>query len=290
MKRLRQLVGGEVFVKNAVGLSLNELGLLVDRYARRILALNDQVIAIAGKVHNRLTIRLAVQNAFAVNTLAEVKNKCTSSADCLFQFICGNAREIDHLVTSGHVDLAFGLCKTDAKRNLLTTWNEKLAWVRAPDVFPVEDNEPIPLVGRNAGFMDEKALRRLEDLGVPYQVTFRGSDLGALVAAVLAGIGIMVSPARFIPEPLVDAGTDKLPELPEISAGVFHREGFDLKRNKALVAAFISAVSPPKVSPPNPTLRNGFPKLTLSMNGKRQRKRPHSSIVTAGGLTEPDRI
>lgn len=247
MKRLQQLVGGEIFVKQSGGLSLNELGLLVDRYARRILTLNDQVIAIAGKVHNRLTIHLAVQNAFAVNTLAEVKNRCEASADCLFQFVCGNAREIDHMVTAGYVDLAFGFCRTESKRNLLKTWNEKLVWARAPDVFPVAEGEPIPFVGRKTGFMDEKALQRLDDLDRPYQVMFHGSDLGALVAAVLAGLGVMVAPARFMPEPLVHAIGDELPDLPQMRVGVFAREGFDLKRHRAIVAAFIAAVNPSNV-------------------------------------------
>jgi DNA-binding transcriptional LysR family regulator len=248
------------------------------------LTLNDQVIAIAGKVHNRQTIRLGVQNAFALNTLAEVKNKCEASADCLFQFICGNASEIDHLVTSGYVDLAFGLCKSESQRNLLAGWNEKLAWARAPNVLPVHDNEPFPFVGRKAGFMDDKALQRLEELDVPYQVTFRGSDLGALVAAVMAGIGLMVAPAGFIPEPLVDAKDDGLPELPEVGAGVFCREGFDLKRNKVLIAAFISAVSSP-----NRKLINGFRKLnrTIIGKGRRQRAAPAGRPRPANG---PDRV
>jgi DNA-binding transcriptional LysR family regulator len=285
MKRLQELVGGDVFVKNAVGLSLSELGLLVDRYARRILTLNDQVIALAGKVHNRQTIRLAVQNAFALNTLADVKNKCALAADCLFQFICGNAREVDHLVTSGYVDLAFGFSKTEARRNLLTTWNEKLAWARAPDIFPVQDNEPLPFVGRKAGFMDEKVLQRLDDVDVPYQVTFRGSDLGALIAAVMAGIGIMVAPARFIPEPLIDANTAALPELPEMAVGVSCREGLDLKRHKAVVAAFISAVTPP-----NTKAAIELHKLHRPVNGAGTAQGLPSSLVAAGFVKEPDTV
>jgi DNA-binding transcriptional LysR family regulator len=283
MKHLQQVVGGEIFAKSAAGFGLTDLGLLVDRYARRILTLNDQVVAIAGTVHNRLTIRLAIQNTFALKMLAEVKNKCESSIDSLFQFICGNAREIDHLVTSGYVDLAFGLCKSGTRRNLLATWNEKLVWVGAPNISPLKHNKPIPFVGRKAGFMDEMALKCLEDLDVPYRVTFRGSDLGALIAAVLAGLGLMVSPARFIPEPLVEAAADRLPVLSAVGAGVFCREGFDLKRNKALVNAFLSVVSPPDT-----LLANESHNLNGNVNGKKLPRRPR--IVAPGGATELDTI
>jgi hypothetical protein len=35
-----------------------------------------------------------------------------------------------------------------------------------------------------------------------------------------------------------------LPKLPDLRAGIFYKEGFDLKRNKLLVDAFVSAVRP----------------------------------------------
>jgi DNA-binding transcriptional LysR family regulator len=262
MKRLQQLVGGEIFVRNSTGMALNELGQLVDQYARRILALNDQVIAIAGKVHNHETIRLGVQNAFALNSLIEVKNRCEASADRLFHYVCGNAREMNDLVTAGYVDLAFATCSSEARRNVLVEWNERLGWVRSRHSSPVTLDQPLPFVGRKAGFMDQMAFQRLDDLAMPYQITFQGTDLGALVAAVLADIGLMIAPVRYIPEPLIVARDSLLPELPELRVGVFCREGFDLKRNKAVVNAFISAVRPqsaphlgPNKSPSGRTVR-----------------------------------
>jgi len=43
---------------------------------------------------------------------------------------------------------------------------------------------------------------------------------------------------------LVVADDRILPRLPDLRAGVFHKEGFDVKRNKSLVDAFVSAVRP----------------------------------------------
>ncbi len=44
VKRLQQLVGGEVFTRTGFGVSLTEKGEVVSRYARRILAMNDQIL------------------------------------------------------------------------------------------------------------------------------------------------------------------------------------------------------------------------------------------------------
>jgi len=48
MKRLQQLMGGEIFVKSPTGFSVSAKGTMLEVYARRILALNDQIMAFAG--------------------------------------------------------------------------------------------------------------------------------------------------------------------------------------------------------------------------------------------------
>ena len=89
----------------------------------------------------------------------------------------------------------------------------------------------------------------LDDQDVPYQIVFSAADLGTLAAAVEAGIGIMVAPERVIPDSLIVAHDRMLPKLPELRAAIFCKEGFDLKRNKALVDAFVSAVQPSYATP-----------------------------------------
>jgi DNA-binding transcriptional LysR family regulator len=248
IKRLQRLVGGDVFVKKAMGVGLSELGIVVERYARRILALNDQVIAIAGRVPKFETIYLGIQNIFARRVLGDVVNRFQTSNTTNYRFICGSATDMAEKLNSGYVDLAFMLAPTDLRRNLIAGWSEKLVWVRAPQLFPVAEDEPIPFVGREDGFMDRKVLDVLEEHEVPYRIVFNARDFGPIVAAVEAGIGIMISPERFVPESLMVARERILPELPELHAGIFCKEGFDLTRNRALVDAFVSAVQPPQIA------------------------------------------
>ena len=99
-------------------------------------------------------------------------------------------------------------------------------WARALDQFPVVQNEPIPFVGREEGFIDRKVMDVLDEREVPYTIVFNAGDLTALTGAVEAGIGVMVAPKRAIPASLVAARDRALPKLPELRSAVFHKEGF----------------------------------------------------------------
>ena len=147
------------------------------------------------------------------------------------------------------------LVQSDSRRNILAEWDEQIVWGRALDQFPVVENEPIPLVGREEDFIDRKVMELLDEREVPYTIVFNAGDLTALAAAVEAGIGVMVAPKRAIPASLVAAKDRILPKLPVLRSAVFHKEGFDVKRHKLLIEAFVSGVSPPHSAAKRPARR-----------------------------------
>jgi DNA-binding transcriptional LysR family regulator len=242
IKRLQGLVGGDLFFKKAQGVGLTELGTMVESYARRILTLNDQIIAIAGHAPKHETVHLGIQNIFAGHVLADVVNEVPHIGR--YRFVCGSAPLLAEKLKAGYIDLVFMLAQTESRRNVLAEWSEPVVWGRSPDVFPVVENEPIPFVGREEGYIDRKVMDALDELDVPYQIVFNAGDLTALTAAVQAGIGVMVAPKRALPAMLIAARDRMLPKLPELRSAVFHKEGFDVKRHRVLVDAFITAVSP----------------------------------------------
>jgi DNA-binding transcriptional LysR family regulator len=242
IKRLQRLVGGDLFFKKAQGVGLTELGTKVESYARRILALNDQILAIAGHAPKQETVHLGIQNIFAGHVLADVVHEVPRIGN--YRFICGSAPFLAEKLKAGYVDVVFMLAQTDSRRNVLAEWVEPIVWGRAHNVFPVVENEPIPFVGREEGYIDRKVMDALDELDVPYKMVFYAGDLTALTAAVEAGIGVMVAPKRALPGSLVIARDRFLPRLPELRSAVFHKEGFDVKRHRALIDAFVTAVSP----------------------------------------------
>jgi len=246
MKRLQKMLGGNLFLKKGQGVGPTTLGSVVESYARRVLTLNDQVIAIAGRVPKGETLYIGVQSLFVRAVLTNVVGKLPTAGIAGFRFICGNAQYLVEKLNSGYVDLVLMFSQSDARRNLITEWAEKLVWVRAQHC-PLRDDEPIPYLSREAGYIDRRVLDLFEDSNVPYRIVFSAVDLWNLAAAAEAGLGVMVTLDRVkfeVSPNLVIANERILPRLPELRAGVFHKEGFDLKRNKSLVDAFVLAVQP----------------------------------------------
>jgi DNA-binding transcriptional LysR family regulator len=246
MKRLQKMLGGNLFLKKGQGVGLTTLGSMVESYARRILTLNDQVTAIAGRVPKGETLYVGIQSIFVRTVLSDVVNKLPPASMAGCRFICGNAPYLAEKLKSGYVDLVFMLAQSDSRRNLIAEWQEKLIWVRAAH-FPVPDDEPISYISREEGFIDRKVLDIFEDSNVPYRIVFSAVDLWNLAAAAEAGVGVLVTLERakaHMSDSLVTAHESVLPKLPDLRAGIFHKEGFDLKRNKLLVDAFVSAVRP----------------------------------------------
>ena len=250
MKRLQTMLGGNLFIKRGQGVGPTTLGSMVESYARRVLTLNDQVIAIAGRVPKGETAYIGIQSIFVPAVLSSVVSKLPTSNVAGYRFICGNAPYLAEKLKAGYVDLVFMLAQSDSRRNLVAEWDEKLIWVRAAHL-PMSDDEPIPYISREEGFIDRKVLDLLEDSNVPYRIVFSAVDLWNLAAAAEAGVGVLVMLDRVrghMSDSLVVASELVLPKLPDLQAGVFYKEGFDLKRNKPLVDAFVSAVRPAAAS------------------------------------------
>jgi DNA-binding transcriptional LysR family regulator len=246
MKRLQQTLGGDLLVKKGQGIGLTELGSIIESYARRVLALNDQIVAIAGRVPKGETLYIGIQSIFVRSVLSDVVRKLPGANKGRYRFISGNANFLAENLRSGYLDLVFMLVQSESRRGRVADWPEKMIWVHAPH-FVVPNDAPIPYLSRHEGYMDRKVLDLLDETNVPYRIAFSAVDLWNLAAAAEAGVGVLATLDRVKSElsRTLVVGTDKiLPQLPELRAGVFFKEGFDAERNQAIVQAFVSAVRP----------------------------------------------
>lgn len=247
IKQLERLLGGDLFIKKKVGVELSDLGTTVDRLARRMLGLNNQLIGIAGRAARRETVHLGIQCVYAQTVLPKLFKECEILDNVLYKFECAHTVELAEKLASGFVDLALMIADNKPRRNLIAEWTEKFVWVRAPNRRGLSDDGSIPFIARQIGTMDRTVLDILDEREIPYRIGFSASDLACMWAAVEAGIGVMCIPARTVPEPLVIARERHLPKLPDLRVGVFCAEGFDRVRHQAIIDAFVSAVRPQKL-------------------------------------------
>jgi DNA-binding transcriptional LysR family regulator len=244
MKRLQQLMGGEIFVKSPTGFSVSAKGTMLEVYARRILALNDQIMAFAGAAPEEPTIRLGIQSIFADRVLTAVIHDCTAAYGAgRVQFTCDSAPGFAKRLASGYIDLAFAVTPSELKLNVLSEWKEKFVWSSKPGLV-MDADAPIPLIVRAEGFLDRLAIEAMDQKDLPYRIVFSATDMTARTAAVVAGVGIMAVPERALPAQLAVLDDPLLPRLPELRVGVFYRDGLDVSRIRKLADAFVAAVKP----------------------------------------------
>ncbi len=221
IKRLQQLVGGEVFVRSGFGVSLSEKGEIVSRYARRILAMNDQILGLSGAAAVSKSIRVGIPNVYAATMLQRLIAACREAAgDERLQFTSDSSAELARSLSSGYLDIAFLALPDVESAQRFERWSEPMCWVCAQD-FGAGPGAPLPLQSWPHGVSDQLAIEALENAGLSYSIVFTASDLGAHFAALRAGLGYLVLPQRLVPPDLKIARDYFLPGLPACDVGIY---------------------------------------------------------------------
>lgn len=144
MRRLKQLVGTEVFSKAGSTLVLTDRGALVVKYARRILAMNDQILSLGGGPVQSL--RLGVPFVFAPTILSDVLQiEGNVDGETEIQIFCDSSDELKRRLAAGYLDIAFVISPQDFPAQVITEWAEPWVWVGSPDL-PLSPGDTIPLI------------------------------------------------------------------------------------------------------------------------------------------------
>src|SRR5215471_15195265 len=72
MRRLESMIGADLITKSLTGVVLTECGTEVLRYARRMLAINDQIVSGGGLQAQEQLVRLGIPNIYAPTVLARI--------------------------------------------------------------------------------------------------------------------------------------------------------------------------------------------------------------------------
>jgi DNA-binding transcriptional LysR family regulator len=198
MKRLQDELGHPLFRKNGRGLALTEAGETTLSYARRILALNDELLDTMQGASLAGVVRIGCPQDFG-----------TILPDVLSQFralyprmqielhIDGNAALAD-AVERSQLDVALVIGHDD--RVMATRIGEiRLAWI-ASESFTPRPGDPLPIsvLGPQCAFR-KCIVQRLEKAEIPYRISATSPSLDGLWAAVLGGLGVTARTTLALP-------------------------------------------------------------------------------------------
>ena len=191
IKRLQMLLGAELFDKSAPGVTLTAKGEVIVNYARRLLALNDQMLDVTtrGGPVARLRIGLAVDyfEGPILRALARFRARIR---------ICG-CRSPPNIPSSllrdlrrGDYDLVVAASDTEQPENPNRRWLEPSGW-GAASAAVAQGEGPVPLLVVGESSLSRRlSVSALERAGQDYQIVYVAGSFAGLIQAAAAGLGV----------------------------------------------------------------------------------------------------
>ena len=190
MKRLQQAVGTPLFRKHGRGVALTEAGEIVLHYAKRILALNDELLHTVRGASLRGSVRLGFSQDFADEILPIVLARFSALYPLVVVElrIDGNAALVDAM-EKDQLDLALAIGHAE-KETAEVIGSLELVWIAGKDfVTRIEQALPLVMLGPQCAFRKE-AIRALDDAGVSWRIAAVSPSVAGVWAAARGGLGI----------------------------------------------------------------------------------------------------
>lgn len=206
IRKLEEKLGCVLFVRESRKVMLTEDGERLLGYARRIMALSNELQNSLGTAARVEVVRLGLPDDFAVADLTQVIGAYARSRPAIRLAVsCDLSTTLRTALAQGDLDVA--LVKREiGSGSCVAAWTERLHWVGA--WRPAKPGEPVPLVVRPQGCIyRERAIHALERAGLRWHIVYESPNLVGIQAALACGLGIALLDARGLDGryPLADA-------------------------------------------------------------------------------------
>lgn len=191
IKRLQFLLGFDLLDKSAPGVSLTEKGNCVVNQARRLLAINDQIVSLAHGSNRGRLLRFGLPGDFVGlplwQSLASFRARWPDVR--LHMKTCCSSTLL-HELEQGDIDVVVAMTSPHPHEMASHHWREDLVWVRGP-LPPIGPSQPLPLVSRGESCLFHRHMvAALENAGRSFEMVFTAGHVDELSRAVAAGLGL----------------------------------------------------------------------------------------------------
>lgn len=227
IKRLQFLLGADIFDRRTQGVTLTARGEVVVTQARRLLSINDHILALSGGSENPdLVIRIGTPSDFVATLLPEsLANFRARWPDVRFVVRTGFHEPLLRQLHNGEIDLliALSLSPPQGARHCVELEG---VWVGAESLrFDVD--RPIPLISYGEGCVYRRAATQaLRAAGLEWEDVFTSPSMHSLRRAAEVGLGVMpIARRRAMTAGLSILSEPPLPKLPPLFSAVHVRRG-----------------------------------------------------------------
>lgn len=216
IRRLEEQLGKRLLERNTRHLALTSEGELLLDDARRILRLNDEIVARFREEDISGPVRLGAPEDFATVHLPNVLARfARSHPHVALEVTCELTLEILGRFNAGGLDLA--LLKREPAGGIGGTrvWREPMVWAAA-NLEVAAGTGALPLaVSPRPCVYRQRATDALDRAGRSWRVSYTCASLAGALAAVRAGLGVTVLPKTMVPQDLLVLN-DEVLDLPDL--------------------------------------------------------------------------
>lgn len=226
MQRLELATGRALFTREGRSKRLSEDGLRLLTYARRLVALNDEARTALGPGGPTELVRLGANNDVVDSMLPALLARIAQShRNILLEIRTGRSPFLMEELERGELDLAITTRDHRSFRRLVLR-RSPTVWFCAAN-FQFRRDAPVPLVLSNEpSLFRGLAIEALDRAGRPWHLAYLSLNLGAIRAAVRAGLGVTARNIEMLtPDLRVLSEIDGLPPLPGVTFSLFLRSG-----------------------------------------------------------------
>lgn len=246
IKKLEDILGHSVFLRNNRSVNLTTEGEVLLPYARQMISMNDEVFGRISQPNISGTVRLGAPEAFATNHLPEVLAQFAKSHPTVaLEVHCDLSHNLVEKFDKGDFDLI--LIKRDSKTKIYgnKVWRESLVWA-GREKLKFHMDETVPLVlSPNPCVYRNKVLDALDKKKIKWKSVFTSASMAGRIAASKAGLGITVVPKEMLSQVhgLISLGDNSgLPVIPAIEIDLLQNEQMMTDAAKRLAEHIIFAL------------------------------------------------
>lgn len=198
IKRLEDLLTVRLLERSTRTLNLTQEGQRVLEVARKMLGLNDELLATADSAKLKGIVRLGTPEDFATAHLARVlADFATAYPDVALEVTCDLTRNLEIAFADNRFDLVLLKRHPETAQAAPAVWREPLVWVANG---PWKRPDPVPLiVSPEPCVYRARAVAALREAGREYRVAYISPSLAGTRAAVEAQLGVTVLPRDIVP-------------------------------------------------------------------------------------------
>ncbi|MBX9775333.1 MAG: LysR family transcriptional regulator [Xanthobacteraceae bacterium] len=225
VQRLEDALGQKLIDRNPRLVRLTSEGDTFLAYARRLLDLNDEVVARVNEPRMHGVVRLGTPEDFATRHLPGVLARFAQAYPAVaLEVTCDLTLNLLERFRKGAFDLALIKRERLSDTGGIRVWREPLVWVRADRDFWAAEGR-LPLVVSPAPCVYRKrATEALDRARRPWRIAYTCGSLAGSLAAVTAGLGMTVLPKDMVPPDLHIIDGKPLPDLKDTEIALLQKE------------------------------------------------------------------